>query len=236
MDEKIAIENLREIKEIFDRHGIEFWLDCGTLLGIVRNGHLIPWDNDIDLGIWKKEVEKFSSGKEAYSDLQKKGFDIYFLEDKIVLEKDGVPINAAIFYISGEKALRSKYLLYGKNPVGKFLRKLWWLFSVSYSGRAFRTKKTFLVKFVQTIFPYSLRRFFAGFLANLSKNFGCREIVWEIPAYFFKNLSELEFSGMRFKVPSSTEKYLELHYGKEWKIPQEKWDTIMQDAAVKKPE
>jgi len=58
MDEKKAIEALRQVKEVFDNYDVEYWLDCGTLLGAVRNGKIIPWDNDIDLGMWKKNKEK----------------------------------------------------------------------------------------------------------------------------------------------------------------------------------
>ncbi len=37
--------------ELLDRHGISHWIDYGTLLGAVRDGRLIPWDEDVDLGI-----------------------------------------------------------------------------------------------------------------------------------------------------------------------------------------
>lgn len=42
---------LLRIIDIFDEKGIRYWVDDGTLLGIIRDGDLIPWDNDIDLGI-----------------------------------------------------------------------------------------------------------------------------------------------------------------------------------------
>jgi hypothetical protein len=36
--------------ELLTKHGIVHWLDYGSLLGAVRGGELIPWDNDVDFG------------------------------------------------------------------------------------------------------------------------------------------------------------------------------------------
>ena len=37
--------------DILNQKRIKYWLDAGTLLGIIRDGDLIPWDYDADLGI-----------------------------------------------------------------------------------------------------------------------------------------------------------------------------------------
>jgi hypothetical protein len=42
--------------ELLDRHRIVHWLDYGSLLGAVRDGHLIPWDKDADIGILSTDV------------------------------------------------------------------------------------------------------------------------------------------------------------------------------------
>ena len=37
--------------DLFEKYDIRYWLDDGTLLGIIRDGGFIPWDHDVDLGI-----------------------------------------------------------------------------------------------------------------------------------------------------------------------------------------
>ena len=51
MDTQAAIASLREIAETADERGIAWWLHGGTCLGVVREGRLLPHDEDIDIGI-----------------------------------------------------------------------------------------------------------------------------------------------------------------------------------------
>ena len=53
------IEILSRIDEICKKHNLEYFGIGGTALGAVRHEGFIPWDDDIDIGMPRKDYEKF---------------------------------------------------------------------------------------------------------------------------------------------------------------------------------
>jgi len=51
---------------ILEKNNIPYWLDDGTLLGIIRDGMLLPWDVDIDIGVPGEYGEKVFSLKRDF--------------------------------------------------------------------------------------------------------------------------------------------------------------------------
>ena len=63
------IEIQHYIHDLFEEHGIEYWMDFGTLLGAVRTGENVEFDDDGDIGVFGKDVKRIARlKKRAASD------------------------------------------------------------------------------------------------------------------------------------------------------------------------
>jgi len=70
---------LKVTKEICERENINYFIDGGTLLGCVRDNGQIPYDNDADLGMFKKDFNKIIKFQDEY---EKEGYYMFVEGDK----------------------------------------------------------------------------------------------------------------------------------------------------------
>ena len=50
---------LRDIDNICRENDISYWIESGTMVGAKRHNGFIPWDDDIDIGMMRKDYERF---------------------------------------------------------------------------------------------------------------------------------------------------------------------------------
>lgn len=228
MNIEVAVKNLREVKDVFDKNGISYWLDTGTLLGTVRDGKIIEWDTDIDLGAWYNSVAQLIS---IFPELKKRGFDTVLnrrwavmtirkidcnINVSLYRERDGyawkiwrIPKEGVIISILDRCVNISNLKMYTKE------------------GRAFTRK----IKHLSSLLPSALKRLVTGTAWLALHRLGCM-IPTMIPKRYFEKLSTIRFYGMQFNAPSNVEKYLEYRYGNDWKTPKRKWIHYKDDGAV----
>ena len=57
-----CLKNLRTtaryVFKMLENQGVRYWLEGGSLLGAARSGDIIPWDYDVDIGIYEEDIVK----------------------------------------------------------------------------------------------------------------------------------------------------------------------------------
>lgn len=72
--QKCDVSLLQIIDRFCKKHQIQYWLDYGSLLGAVRHGGFIPWDDDMDIAMLRADYQIFY--RLAKEELTKLGLSI----------------------------------------------------------------------------------------------------------------------------------------------------------------
>jgi len=238
MNEKDAVYALRKVKEALDKADVEFWLDSGTLLGAVRDGKIMPWDSDIDLGGWRQDFYEMRKAlqnlpEELYVVPKAQGVNISYKINDL-----NVKINITLYRLNNNSAT-TFYLKPNKSKKMSFIRwALKNIMTLIYDKKNAKIIQTnlpcwFLGIFAETFsrMPLRIRNTLIECVKKI-KNIGYLKVFLSIPARFFNNLTKIEFYGMEFNTPSPVDDYLEYRYGEDWRTPKKDYVHYKDDQAI----
>ncbi len=57
--QKVELELLKVFIDICNKLNLNYFLVCGSCLGAARHGGFIPWDDDMDVGMYREDFNKF---------------------------------------------------------------------------------------------------------------------------------------------------------------------------------
>ena len=218
-EKKIDI-NLFEVINILNKNHIKYWICHGTLLGVIRDKQLIPWDHDIDIAVWLE-----TNSKKKITDIMiSNNFVLkekYLLEDDLLtfIKKGGREVDINFYQTTVEKRNNKKIAYVNWHIPRNFFCKLIDALSIAkrYEGR---------LKYVIKLFGFFEAIFKKIKLLLIKKNLFYRSAGYTQPLDLLKEFKNISFYDVNLVIPKKSEEYLTYVYGNNWKIPKKKYNWI----------
>lgn len=220
------LEILLYIDKVCKEHGIRYWLSSGTLLGAVRHGGFIPWDDDLDIEMMREDYVRFlkvfpKNGDYALQTLQTD--PNYFYGFAKVRD-----LHSQINEFEQDKYYKYKGLfvdIFSIEPMPLCMCRLYGrVFGViERSGRKYRTNRMawLAIKVLQKLVLWSIpvvRPVSRLFAKELHHSYGTGFLRERHSEDIFP-LTEIEFEGHMFPAPKDSDSYLKAIYRDYLKLP-----------------
>lgn len=236
----IQLNILKQVADFCDKNGIVYFLCGGTLLGAIRHGGYIPWDDDIDIMLPRPDYEKLvanfqspnlklyhsDSTRNYYYPFAKISDDRTLLRETYSKQKIDIGVNIDLFPIDGFPEKKKETLNHLKH-IGRYRSWLnWKIFTLSerlkwYKKLIFSVIPFFIPgKYLITKINSSAKKheFLKSSKAGITVwGYGKREIC---PQIIFTKDTVVKFEGYAFKAPLNYHTYLEKVFGDYMKLPQ----------------
>lgn len=239
--QRIMLRPLDWLHATCEKHGIEYWLTAGTLLGAVRHAGYIPWDDDVDVSMNREDYERFLAvvDSELPEGLQHqmRGRDPIAPNSKIAVEGtratlrysvdndlavQQIPLSMDIFV--QDKVANNRVLRmiegYGASALG--LRP--WAAELARSPAPMRWRKRLRWRVIAAVPEPVYRRAQAGLVDRSAR----RQSQWQAyaldtqyatecyPSSIVTPTSLVEFEGRTLRAPRDPQAYVECKFGPDW--------------------
>ena len=242
--QKLSFDTLLDTVKLLEKHKLKYFLCEGSLIGAVRHNGFIPWDDDIDICLLRKDYDKFIKiAKEELSedyvlDCFETNKNHWTICAKVLINKptrfslkrlEGIALSTSpgfdIFPL--DNAPRDIKTLKKIGTKLRILRIMLWLktgYSHDYSSVKWRTLKVLSlitsVSSLQKKIDKLMRKYNSkdtGKLVNYASLYNAEKEFFE--SKWFEKQEFVDFCGHKMPIPKDYEKVLETTYGDFRKLP-----------------
>lgn len=233
------LEILIELDRICTKHNIPYYLYGGTLLGAVRHKGFIPWDDDIDVAMFREDyngfkevVRKELNTEKFFFQTQETDENYNWVFGRIRKENtlfmrqgqehmgyhNGIFIDVfPLDYIS-ENKFKQKFTLYAC----KACKKILWSPIGIYQGKNTVHKIIFrILNLIPRKIAISLYEFFAINMTkkktSLIASHNAFSVVLE--RKWYEKMVKVEFESKEFNAPKNYQEFLQVRYGDYMTLP-----------------
>jgi lipopolysaccharide cholinephosphotransferase len=250
---EISLKILLFFKDYCDAHSLRFFLCGGALIGAVRHGGFIPWDDDIDVFMPRPDYEKL---KEIWVDSEKYSYvrttkDHYTrLMHACINDNETTYIKERQADLDTKHGVRLEIIPLDGCPSGiaRKFQKMWALIYQIYNvGEPPTSKGKFFniigkIMLLPTRSPKSRARIWQLAERKMSKyDFDSTDkttelvtrwqyMVNEYPHECFAGSTEVEFEGYKMPAPADYDTYLRMAFGNYMELPPKEEQVPKHDA------
>lgn len=244
LTKKIQIEILDEIVRLCNKYNLEYYLIAGTLLGAIRHGGFIPWDDDLDIAMPRDsynklikicdnelsseyELDYFKTNKKYWLPFIKIRKKDTIYEEEFLKIYDDIPKGVWIDIFPLDKAKQEKSFVQSmQSRIIRYLRSIITWKNKYDVPKTIKRKMLFVATFwlPQSLF-FKLQDFFMTLFNNRDYNywinFGSKYNVVKqtIPKDKYQPATQIEFEGKFYAAPRDYIYILKRIYGNYMKIP-----------------
>lgn len=226
----VMLEMLKVLDQICRKYGIPYFLYWGTLLGAIRHNGFIPWDDDLDVGLMRKDYLRLLKILPnelpehivlQTNDTDKNYFYLFAkLRDKRSFLDEG----------SYDKVFKERGIFIDLFPFDRILpfTQRWRLQSYAFTifretnGGNVAMRKIRVLTWINrhVVFPV---------LRYISKVLNCKTVTFDygIPFHKVHDMSDIfplsthVFEGVEVMVPRNSDKILQCLYGDYMRLPED---------------
>jgi hypothetical protein len=246
--------SLKPFIRICNDLGLPYWIDSGTLLGLYRDGSLISWDDDIDIGMWQQDLIKLhyhtnllnSEGLQVKKQIYDK--QMYSLTITSSSSDHSLPIHIHGYYLDNDLAWAPQVVACQPKPAAQpswvtehpSKTRDFLLWCKKFAKRQFDGDPTWYHALLARTLCMGIWGLFYILKEPLDRKkwetFWPFRLIyqmytWKIPANFFLKLETFNIGEHSFYIPSKPSVYLQLRYG-NWTTPNQHWVYWRDDGSI----